>query len=525
MTARLDQVVITLIGVVVACGTVSAWAAKAPLSPAELKKKASHIISGQVVGVSSKVQKSKNERATGVHRDRVFTIKLKVEAVSKGAGLKVGDEIDVEAWKPVSRVPPLPGLQGHKSIPKAGDTVTMYVGGEKEKVYEPILPNGIVIDQDNSSGHNHHSEETQQSNKPEAKTTLLDAVIARLLFGPGEDDFADNLTIPSDLEVAEPLETQGYSFGNSKDTFQQELVSAFDSPGIDDSTITADVPALLKLHQASPDVLRRFLATSPEWRVFKKRGSMFATRRWVICSKWQYELHGYYSRFDIHPAPGSSIPDFQTRFTIGFSGRPLFGVSRDATQLDAGETRSLTLSSGNRMHESRCIIQDEDLVIEVFEQSKSKERRLTKAALSHIEKELAPLVEKPGWETIRSILPAQSIKQGKPAFNLWSTLNPGIYDSEIWVNPGEPGMLYLKAFEITKGTPLSVSRLVERSNEWVGWSDNPDELFFSNTSFTIYEGDWGKPYAARFEVWFTPDSGAQDRKLTEKVFKIEGWQR
>ena len=86
-------------------------------------------------------------------------------------------------------------------------------------------------------------------------------------------------------------------------------------------------------------------------------------------------------------------------------------------------------------------------------------------------------------------------------------------------------MIYLKAFEVTKGTPLSVDRLKERSNEWIGWSDDPDELLFSNTHFTIYEGDWGKPYAARFEVWFAPDSGEANRRLVEKVFKIEGWQR
>jgi hypothetical protein len=86
-------------------------------------------------------------------------------------------------------------------------------------------------------------------------------------------------------------------------------------------------------------------------------------------------------------------------------------------------------------------------------------------------------------------------------------------------------MLYLKAFEVTKGTALSGDRLKERSNEWIGWSENPKELFLSNTEFTIYEGDYGKPYAARFEVWFAPDSGAPERKLTEKVFKIEGWQR
>ena len=86
-------------------------------------------------------------------------------------------------------------------------------------------------------------------------------------------------------------------------------------------------------------------------------------------------------------------------------------------------------------------------------------------------------------------------------------------------------MVYLKAFEVTQGTPLSVVSLRSRSNEWIGWSADPAELFFSNTRFTIYEGDWGKHYAARFEVWFQPDSGAKHRKLLERVFKIQGWMR
>ena len=47
--------------------------------------------------------------------------------------------------------------------------------------------------------------------------------------------------------------------------------------------------------------------------------------------------------------------------------------------------------------------------------------------------------------------------------------------------------------------------------------------FSSATDFTIYEGDWGKPYAARFELWFKPVNGGHERKLIEKNYKIEGW--
>jgi hypothetical protein len=67
--------------------------------------------------------------------------------------------------------------------------------------------------------------------------------------------------------------------------------------------------------------------------------------------------------------------------------------------------------------------------------------------------------------------------------------------------------------------------LEEKSKTRMTWSNSPEERFGAKAGFTVYEGDWGKPYAARFEVWFEPDSGKGQRKLSERVFKIEGWQR
>ena len=43
--------------------------------------------------------------------------------------------------------------------------------------------------------------------------------------------------------------------------------------------------------------------------------------------------------------------------------------------------------------------------------------------------------------------------------------------------------------------------------------------------FTIYEGRWGQYYGARFEIWFQSDSGGPERKLFEKNYKIQGWER
>ena len=127
-------------------GIVDLQAAKVPMSQKELEKEANHIVSGKVISVTSKVQKSKIERALGLHRDKVYTIKLKVASVSKGTGVKVGQEILIGAWQPSTRIPPVPGLQGHEPIPEKGDAVKMYLlKNKKAKAYEPLLPNGIEI--------------------------------------------------------------------------------------------------------------------------------------------------------------------------------------------------------------------------------------------------------------------------------------------------------------------------------------------------------------------------------------------
>ncbi len=140
------QLIVCLICGVLALGTADLQAAKAPMSPKELEKESSHIVSGKVISVTTKVQKSKIERSFGLHRDKVYTIKLKVASVWKGAGVKVGQEILIEAWQPSTRIPPVPGLQGHQPVPGKGDAVKMYLlKNKKEKAYQPLLPNGIAI--------------------------------------------------------------------------------------------------------------------------------------------------------------------------------------------------------------------------------------------------------------------------------------------------------------------------------------------------------------------------------------------
>lgn len=127
--------------------TQIAGAAKAPLSEAELRQTAVHVVSGAVLSVAVSKEKSKIEKGLGIHRDKVYRITLRVDVVSKTGDepVTVGQKIELIAWQPALRVPPVPGLQGHESIPKKGDRVTAYLKGTDGKAFKPILPNGLRI--------------------------------------------------------------------------------------------------------------------------------------------------------------------------------------------------------------------------------------------------------------------------------------------------------------------------------------------------------------------------------------------
>lgn len=113
----------------------------------------------------------------------------------------------------------------------------------------------------------------------------------------------------------------------------------------------------------------------------------------------------------------------------------------------------------------------------------------------------------------------------KTDFQLYNSFQPGLYEYDFWIGKIEKGTIYLKAFEITQNVSLSDERLPKSSSIKIYNPTDNIKKFSTIDNFTIYEGDWGDPYAARFEVWFKPDNGKEERKLFSKNYKIEGWMR
>ena len=131
-----------LIGMAVFCG-VTTHAAKAPVSEADLKQEASHIVCATVLEVTSEIQKSKREKGLG-NKDKVYSIRIRIDSSEKGEGLKAGSEIVVTAWKTHKRIGIARiGVQGQEFVPEKGGKARFYLKNSGS-LYEPIIPNGIT---------------------------------------------------------------------------------------------------------------------------------------------------------------------------------------------------------------------------------------------------------------------------------------------------------------------------------------------------------------------------------------------
>ena len=110
-------------------------------------------------------------------------------------------------------------------------------------------------------------------------------------------------------------------------------------------------------------------------------------------------------------------------------------------------------------------------------------------------------------------------------FQLYNSYQPGLYEYDLWIQSDQSGTVFLKVYEITQEILLSSSSVMNGSSIRIENTQGKIKKFSSKDDFTIYEGDWGQPYGARFEVWFIPDNKNEEKKLAQKNYIIEGWMR
>jgi len=107
---------------------------------------------------------------------------------------------------------------------------------------------------------------------------------------------------------------------------------------------------------------------------------------------------------------------------------------------------------------------------------------------------------------------------------VWNGFQGGDYIYDFYYPALPSGEVFLRCYEVTKNIQLSEDRLPERSTVSINATSSFSQVV-EQKEFTIYEGDWEDYYAARIEVWFRDAETKQEKKLCEKVYRVEGWMR
>jgi len=107
---------------------------------------------------------------------------------------------------------------------------------------------------------------------------------------------------------------------------------------------------------------------------------------------------------------------------------------------------------------------------------------------------------------------------------IWNGPQGGIYKYDFYYPSLPAGDVFLRCYEVTKNIPLSEERIREKSTVSVDSTYSFSQVV-DKKEFTVYEGDWGDYYAARIEVWHRDANTGKEKKLMDKIYRVEGWMR
>ena len=100
----------------------------------------------------------------------------------------------------------------------------------------------------------------------------------------------------------------------------------------------------------------------------------------------------------------------------------------------------------------------------------------------------------------------------------------GVYYYDFYYGALPAGEVFLRCYEVTENYPLSKDRLPNETTVQIEAVSSFSKLVEKNR-FVISEGDWDDYYAARFEVWHRDGKTGEEKKLLEKVYRVEGYMR
>ena len=166
----------TFVIAIVVLSPLTAVADSPPLSKKELESPASHVFAGVVLQTYVRTQ----QQATFVNEYGV--VEVDVKRVDKGSDIAVKDRALIKYWKKAwtgDKQNPPPNDYGQLKIPRKGDTIQIFAGGDRKSGFEALAPNGFAKDEP----------------KVDTKTKSDDRVSQTTVDKPAQQDTAQQRTI------------------------------------------------------------------------------------------------------------------------------------------------------------------------------------------------------------------------------------------------------------------------------------------------------------------------------------------
>jgi hypothetical protein len=113
-------------------------AEKVNLSPEQLRRTATHVVTGQVTAVYARTETEGDWKYTR------YVAEVRVGECEKGDGIKKGDLVYVRYWRRswVGKGPVPPSTAGHRGLPREGDSIRAYLARNAYDGFDPNNKDG-----------------------------------------------------------------------------------------------------------------------------------------------------------------------------------------------------------------------------------------------------------------------------------------------------------------------------------------------------------------------------------------------
>jgi len=262
-------------------------------------------------------------------------------------------------------------------------------------------------------------------------------------------------------------------------------------------------------------LLKRHLATSSAWKLTRDGANLVAVRREKAdettpdAGKLRLTADGWYFKHQ---------PWRRYRLRLALGGAPAApDAAWQAIRVDAEPgAREAVLKVQPVTHpdfRSYLVVPgDNDLFLEVLEESMDTSRDSTRRLVRAVNEELERLLEWSQHEkpkaTIPGLTPADSTTSTLPVLRVEKVAGAPGYHVYGYVNPAAEGAVYVRLFDAA-GIEIQPEAVRAETWEYTGWSSDPKLRFFFNSR--LQAGGAAKP--TRAELWFQPETGGSPRRL------------